>query len=132
MFVLCNVNPAQNIVGDCVIRAIAKLMETDWQSAYMGVIAQGYKMFDMPSSNSVWGAYLKDSGYKRHTLPDTCPDCYTVAEFCRDYPSGRYLLGTGSHVVTVIDGDYYDTWDSGDETPIYYWSKEDKQNGLPK
>lgn len=132
MFVFHNENPAQNIVGDCVIRAIAKLMETDWQSAYMGIVTQGYKMFDMPSSNSVWGAYLKDSGYKRHTLPDTCPDCYTVAEFCRDYPLGRYLLGTGSHVVTVIDGDYYDTWDSGDETPIYYWSKEDKQNGLPK
>ena len=125
MHVSYNPNPAQNIVGDCVVRAIAKLMDTDWEKAYLGVVTQGYKMYDMPSSNSVWGAYLKEHGYKRHTLPDTCPDCYTVAEFCRDHPSGRFLLGTGSHVVTVVDGDYYDTWDSGDETPIYYWSKEE-------
>jgi len=124
MFVLYNPNPAQNIVGDCVVRAISRLLDIDWQNAYVGVIAQGYKMYDMPSSNSVWGAFLKDNGYKRHTLPDTCPDCYTVAEFCQDYPSGRYLLATGSHVVTVVDGDYYDTWDSGNETPIYYWTKE--------
>ena len=125
MFVLYNPNPAQAIVGDCVVRAISKLMDTDWETAYLSVVTQGYKMYDMPSSNPVWGAYLKEHGYKRHTLPDTCPDCYTVAEFCRDHPSGRFLLGTGSHVVTVVDGDHYDTWDSEAETPIYYWSKEE-------
>ena len=27
------------------------------------------------------------------------------------------------HVVAVIDGNYYDTWDSGDKIPIYYWYK---------
>jgi len=125
MFVEYNPNPDGAIVGDCVVRAIAKLMDIDWGNAYTGVVTQGYLMRDMPSSNAVWGAYLKKNGYKRHALPDTCPDCYTVKEFCRDYPKGRFLLATGSHVVTVVDGDYYDTWDSGSETPIYYWSKED-------
>ena len=42
-----------------------------------------------------------------------------------DNPEGKYLLATGTHVVTVIDGDYYDTWDSGDEIPIYYFTKEE-------
>ena len=125
MFVEFNSNPNGAIVGDCVVRAIAKLMDIDWEYAYAGVVSQGYYMRDMPSSNSVWGAYLKRNGYKRHTLPDTCPDCYTVADFCRDYPTGKYLLATGSHVVTVVDGDYYDTWDSGNETPLYYYKKED-------
>jgi hypothetical protein len=27
-------------------------------------------------------------------------------------------------VVTVQDGKYYDTWNSGNEVPVYYWEKE--------
>ena len=81
-------------------------------------------MFDMPSSNAVWSEYLKRCGYKRYVIPDTCPDCYTVKDFCRDNPRGKFLLATGSHVVAVKDGDYFDAWDSGNEVPIYYWSKD--------
>ena len=126
MFVLYNANPDQLITGDCTIRAIAKLTGKEWETVYAGVCAKGYEMKRMPEDNPVWGAYLKEQGYKRHTLPDTCPDCYTVAEFCRDYPAGKYILATGSHVVAVENGDHYDTWDSANETPIYYWEKEEE------
>ena len=27
-------------------------------------------------------------------------------------------------VVALIDGDWWDAWDSGDEVPVYYWQKE--------
>ena len=79
---------------------------------------------DMPSVNNLWGSYLRANGFKKIILPDSCPDCYTIAQFCRDFPVGKYMLATGTHVVAVIDGDYYDTWDSGDEVPISYWRKE--------
>lgn len=125
-FVFCNPNPAKNLVGDCVVRAISILTNKNWESAYMDVVEQGGIMYDMPSSNEVWGAYLKKIGYKRELIPNTCPDCYTVKEFCLDHPHGKYLLATGSHVIAVINGNYYDTWDSGDEIPIYYFTKEEK------
>mgnify|MGYP007038282472 FL=1 len=64
-------------------------------------------------------------GYTMKPIPDTCPDCYTVREFCKDHPMGTYVLGTGSHVVAVRDGNYFDTWNSGDEVPIIYWRKRD-------
>lgn len=83
-------------------------------------------MHDMPSSNSVWGSYLKENGFKRYIIPNECPNCYTIKDFCSDYPIGLYILATGSHVVTVIDGDYYDSWDSGKEIPIYFFKKEAK------
>lgn len=124
MFIEYNPNPKQNIVGDCTVRAIAKLMGTDWDTVYAGLASEGYALKDMPSSNEVWSTYLKEYGYKRHTLPDTCPDCYTVEEFCADHPQGTFLLATGTHVVTVADGNYYDSWDSGCEVPLYYFSKE--------
>lgn len=59
-----------------------------------------------------------------HYTPYDCPDCYTVADFCRDHPNGTYILAIEGHVVAVDHGDWYDTWDSGDEIPIYYWEKK--------
>lgn len=53
-----------------------------------------------------------------------CPECYTVADFCWDNPYGYYLLATGTHAVAVIDGDYYDTWDSGNESVAYYYERK--------
>lgn len=128
MYVFYNPNPAGKRVGDCVVRAIAKLTGKDWETAYFSVCMQGMRSHDMPSSNSVWGEYLKRQGYKKRVLPDTCPDCYTVRDFCYEHKYGKYLIATGSHVVAVIDGDYYDSWDSGDEVPVYFF-EEGEANG---
>ncbi len=124
MYKFFNPNPAGKLVGDCVIRGISRLEEEDWEEVYLGVSLEGLKLNDMPSSNSVWGAYLKSKGYNRYSIPNTCPDCYTVSQFASDNPYGRFLLATGTHVVAVIDGDYYDAWDSGKEIPVYYWTKD--------
>lgn len=120
-----NPNPKANYVGDCVIRALTLACKQTWDKTYLQVASQGYILKDMPSSNTIWGIYLKHKGFKRYIIPDTCPDCYTVSNFCYDHPEGLFVLATGTHVVTVIDGDYYDTWDSGSEIPIYYFKKED-------
>lgn len=120
-----NVNPMSRRVGDCVIRAISRVMEQDWEKTFIEVCLQAFMMCDMPSANEVWGAYLRGKGFKRAMLKDECPECYTVRDFCRDYPHGRYVLALHEHVVAVVDGDYYDTWDSGDRAPLYYWYKEE-------
>ena len=124
-FIFYNPNPERNLVGDCVIRAISKITEKSWDDTYMDIVLQGFMMHDMPSANHVWGTYLHEHGFKRSVIPNTCPDCYTVFDFTQDYPKGTYMLATGSHVIAVVDGDYYDTWDSGNEIPIYYWQKEE-------
>ena len=123
-FVYYNPNPSKKLVGDCVIRGISKLTNQDWKDVHLELSLQSYTMNDMPSSNAVWGAYLYKMGYRQLVIPDTCPDCFSVKRFCADNPKGSYLLATGTHVIAVVDGDYYDTWDSGDEVPIYYWRKE--------
>jgi len=37
------------------------------------------------------------------------------------FPKGTYIIGTGSHAVAIINGDYYDSWDSGDEIPSFFF-----------
>jgi len=123
MYVFYNPNPSRKLVGDCVIRGISKLTNQEWKDVHLELCLQGYTMDDMPSSNSVWGSYLYKLGFRQYVIPNTCPDCMTVERFCEEHPIGKYLLATGSHVVAVENGDYFDTWQSGDEIVIYYWSK---------
>lgn len=124
-FAMYNPNPAHNRVGDCVIRGISKLTDKPWDDVYLGVAMQGFTDKDMPSSNAVWDSYLRNHGYMKFIIPNTCPDCYTVAQFAEEHPTGKYMLATGTHVIAVVDGDYYDTWDSGMEKPIYFYTKEE-------
>lgn len=121
MFMFYNPNPTERKVGDCSIRAISKALNIDWETAYLKVCIAGYQMGDMPSSDSVWGAVLRQNGFYRKTIPNSCPDCYTAEDFCKDNPKGIYVLGFGGHVATVIDGNLYDSWDSSKEIPIYVW-----------
>ena len=121
-----NPNPAGRNVGDCAVRAVAKALDTDWERAYCEITSDGYFMCDMPSSNAVWGATLRKNGFYRYNIPNKCPDCYTAEDFCKDYPEGIYVLGFGNHVATVKDGVIYDSWDSSQEIPQYYWEKKDE------
>ena len=118
-----NPNPYGLRVGDCVIRAISKALDMPWEKTYIDLSIQGFMMGDLPSSNAIWSAYLKHKGFKRRTIED-CPDCYSIEDFCRDHPKGIYVVGTGTHAVCVCDSDIYDAWDSSNETPVYYFEKE--------
>ena len=124
MFEYYNPNPTKKVVGDCAVRAIAKALGVDWGDAYAKIIVNGFRLGDMPSSDSVWGAVLRQNGFIKETLPNTCPDCYTAEQFCEDHPHGTYVLGFGGHVATVEDGTIFDSWNSSQEIPIYYWRKK--------
>lgn len=124
-FIRYNPNPTGRNVGDCSVRAVAKALKIDWETAYGLIAANGYAMGDMPSSDSVWGSVLRQNGFYRQAIPNRCPDCYTARDFCRDNPYGTYVLGFGGHVATVVNGDLYDSWNSSDQIPQYYWYRKD-------
>ena len=119
-----NPNPKGLRVDDCAIRALSKALNKSWDDAFIAVTLEAYSMCNMPSGNSVWGNVLRQNGYTLRTVDDMC----TVSEFCAAHDKGRYVLALNSHVVYAENGEYYDSWDSGDELIIYYW--EDVNNGL--
>lgn len=124
MYKYYNPNPTGKQVGDCVIRGVSRVTGLSWDDTYINICLMGYELKDMPSANHVWESYLASKGFVRRMIKDACPFCYTVDQFTRDHPQGVFLLATGTHVVAVEDGNYYDAWDSGNEVPIYYWRKE--------
>lgn len=117
-----NLNTKHKRVGDCVIRAISAALNQPWEQTYIDVCLKGLEMRDMPSANAVWGAYLHDRGFTRKLVPEDGE--YTVEDFCNDHPQGIYILAIGGHVVCAIDGDWLDSWDSANEIPVYYWSRQ--------
>ena len=138
-FVRLNLNPDGLDTGDCVIRAITLVLKYNWFMVHDELSFLSRKMSDMPSSNRVWKQYLINKGYREVWLQNGCPDCLTVREFCKQHPIGRYILSTaeytkartnlivtGTHVIAVIDGDYYDSQDSGADVPLSYFYVPDK------
>ena len=124
MYVRFNNNPVSRKVGDCAVRAVSAALGVDWEEAYNLIADAGYAMGDMPSSDSVWGAVLRQHGFYRKAIPNSCPNCYTAEDFAKDHPRGVYVLGFGGHVATIIDGNLYDSWNSMQEVPVYFWYRK--------
>lgn len=125
MWVYANPNPCRQEEPDCVVRAIAIATGQSWDRVHWDLCRLSHEMCTMPSVNWLWGIYLRRCGFEKFLLPETCPECVTVREFARRYPEGTYVIGTGSHAVCVRDGDWYDSWNSGDETPTYFYRKKE-------
>lgn len=123
MWVYYNPNPTGRNVGDCAVRAISKAFDIDWEEAYDLISDAARLMGDMPSADSVWGAVLRQHGFYRRAIPNSCPNCYTAEDFCMDHPYGTYVLGFSGHVATVKDGRLFDSWNSSNEIPQYYWEE---------
>lgn len=96
MFVRFNANPINKDTGDCVVRGVSLLMNQSWRDTYADLSMTAYYLSDMPSSNAAWHEYLILNGYRRYVIPDTCPACYTVREFCMDHQQKKFWLKSTS------------------------------------
>ena len=129
MWVYANPNPCRQEEQDCVVRAIALATGKTWDEVHWDLCMMSHIRCTMPSVNWLWGAYLKRNGFEKFLLPESCPSCTTVRQFCNRYPKGTYIIGTGSHAICIKSGNYMDAWDSGDEVPTYFFRKRGSENG---
>ena len=49
VWVWYNPSPTGRNVGDCAVRAVAKALDLDWESAYALIAENGYALNDVPS-----------------------------------------------------------------------------------
>ena len=111
--------------GDCQIRAFCKVLDIDWLTAFDLTIPicrelQTYTIFDcnlektQAAMETLGFTYTGISNKKGSTRP-------TVDSFAKSHPTGRYIVSLARHVVAVVDGKYYDTWDSGYKSLYGYY-----------
>lgn len=117
-----NPNPKNRSANDCLVRALSRVFEITWDQAYDLLWDLGKQEKEIPTTNYVWEKYLQSQGFRRHSLP-LCPECIDVHRFSQYYNDGAYIVCTGTHVVAVVDGDYFDAWDSGSEPAMYYFDR---------
>lgn len=116
-----NPNPTGTVTGDCAVRAVAAALGVSWDDAYDMIAERAKQMGEIMQSNAAWGSVLRQHGFYRAIIPNSCPDCYTARDFCHDHPNGIYVLGFTNHTAAVVSGRLWDSWDSSDEIPTFYW-----------
>ena len=126
MWVQFNANPMQHTDDDCSVRAIAKALGIDWETAYLMLTRMGFSMAKMPHGNDVIAGLLRANGFKKMFPPDDCPDCYSAETFAERNPQGTFVVFSPNHVATVEDGNLYDTWDSSGKTILYVFYKDEE------
>lgn len=103
--------------GDCTIRALSKALNKSWidtfNIALPFIIENQCLLSGLPlklqkqlygSLGFVYNGISNKKGSKRPT----------VKGFSANHKDGIYLLNVSNHVVCSVNGNYYDTWDSGD------------------
>lgn len=119
-----NPNPMKKTTGDCVVRAMCKATGKDWDTVYKELFEIGFELKVMPNMDEAWREYLIRNGFIYHKLTiKRGSKRPRVNEFAKNNKTGTFVLRVANHLVTLEDGYYYDTWDSGDCSMYGYWEK---------
>ena len=110
--------------GDCVVRAIAIATASDYKEIY-NLVAAANKDFGFGKSarngihKQVSSYVLKNLGFKWCAAPKF------VGRKARTYdmPNGIVIAKQAHHLVCVIDGIAFDTFDSTKKMVYGYWKK---------
>lgn len=124
-----NPNPKKIETGDCVVRAICKATGKDWDTVYQELVEIGFELKVMPNSDTAWKHYLSQHGFIEHKISNKKGTKRpTVASFARTHPKGTFILRIANHIVTCVDGYYFDIWDCGDSSLYGFWERPSKES----
>lgn len=113
--------------GDCTIRALSKVFGLSWIDTFKMCepVIEKYQLlpnyFFFAGQEDYIVEMLKLKRYKISNKKGSKRP--TVKSFCSTHPQGVYLLKVAHHVVAVVDGKYYDTWDCGEKSLYGYYER---------
>lgn len=113
-----NPNPKSRNIGDCTLRSYCAAFGITWEKAFdiASRIAKANSSMIQYVADKVlveeFGCTV-DEKYNKKAVKGK--DRITVNEFATSHPYGTYILHVRQHQVTVKNGEYWDSWDSGDK-----------------
>ena len=122
-----NANPHNRFTTDCVIRAISTALEIPYNDVVREMAELQCKTGFDPSEKTAINKYLSSKGWVKQKQPRNYFDGtkLTGKEFCyRINPNLRVIANIGGHhIVAIINGKVWDTWNSTDGCIGNYWIK---------
>ena len=110
--------------SDCVIRALTKVTGESWTEVFDELVPIAREMQCVPNEKACYEEYLKRKGFTYHGVSNKKGTKRpTVDRFSKDHKTGSYVLVVANHLVSAVDGIYYDTWESGEYCMYGYWEK---------
>lgn len=134
-----NANPQNRITGDCTFRAICTALEQSWEQTVMEMAEMSCKTGYAINDKKGIERYLESKGWKKQKQPRKDDNTkFTGKEFCEQlqddpwiftgkeyYYAARIVAVIGGHhIVAIVNGKVYDTWNSTCKTIGNYWTKE--------
>ena len=112
--------------GDCVIRALTKVLGMSWLEVFDEITPLSREMQIPFNCKPCYEKYLTEvKGFKYVGISNSKGSKRpTVESFSKTNNHGTYLVKVANHVVAIVDGNYYDTWDSGHKSLYGYWVKQ--------
>lgn len=112
--------------GDCVIRALSKVLDKTWKETFELVlpfcIEEQCPIDAMPLR--LYKKLFESLGFKYYGISNkkgtTRP---TVKSFSQSHKQGKYILSVASHMVASENGDWFDTWNSENKCLYGYYEK---------
>jgi len=113
-----NPNPKGKNIGDCTLRAYCAAFNISWEEAFdiaSEIAKENGSLIQYVSEKVLvehFGCTIDDKYNKKVVKPK---ERITVSEFATTHPYGVYILRMRGHLVTLRNGEYWDSWDSGDK-----------------
>ena len=124
-----NLNPKGKLVGDCVVRAIAKVCNQSWEVTIREMTELGIKHGMVLNDKKLYPLYLKSKGFAQMKEPRKIDNTkMSIKEWLDSngylWHNCKIVVNVGSHHLScIIDEKIHDTWDCSNCTMHKWWVK---------
>ena len=111
-----NANTGNSYTSDCVVRSLCFALKKDYNQVRKEL--NQWRKSHGRDSYKQWDMFIGWLKATHRTAGIHVEYPISVQQFSEEHPSGVFVCltesskGTGSHLVTVLNGDIYDSWDS--------------------
>ena len=94
---------------DCIVRCISKITNTEYKDVYDSLIERAKKLY--LSSFSIRKVFTDEIVEKYHYELYKFSNYVTLGEFMHSHKTGRFIILIDSHLLSYINGVWYDSDD---------------------
>ncbi len=121
MFIYHNENPNHELVGDCVVRAIAFALDID----YDYVLQELFKVSNYFNCDMIVKDCYNILLSEKYELPMFYGNGNSVEKIAKDFRDKILIMRIDGHLTCSKYGNIFDVWDTSKEIVDVFWIVED-------